>query len=175
MRGLWILSLALFFTPAAFAEGYGYTGQLPPCLNNQGQVMSVNNEQVLGWKTSTQNLWRDRGYIRGTIVGINMVNNTHLHLEVFIGPAGSEPTRENEIEVIYNQDFGEAPWHPRIGASVTACGDYITSTEAARYPASPDGAILHWVHKSNNPRHPNGFFMIDNVMYGQAEASAWPE
>ncbi len=171
MRGLAILALTLALAPAAFAGGgSSYTGELPECLDNRGQPLQFNNAQVLEWKKSTPNLWRDRGFIRGTIANVNVVNNTHLHLEVYIGSDGSEPGRDSEIEVIYNQDFGEAPWHPRIGATVIACGDYITSTEAARYPASPDGAILHWVHRSNNSHHPNGFFMIDDQMYGMVDA-----
>ena len=59
---------------------------------------------------------------------------------------------------------------PKIqkGMSVEACGDYITSTQTtAQYPASPDGAILHWIHKNPKPGgHASGYVEVDNVIYG---------
>jgi hypothetical protein len=63
---------------------------------------------------------------------------------------GPKPT--DMIEVIYSLAFGPAPHVPAVGAHMVACGDYITSNKDAKYPASPDGAVIHWIHRSKNPR-----------------------
>ncbi len=78
--------------------------------------------------------------------------------------------------MIYNEDFGVLPDLNKDSVA-QACGDYITSTDrSGPYPASPDGAIIHWIHM--NPRnvgHPSGFLIIDNVLYGKDYENAGPK
>lgn len=174
-RSTLILALGLVITPAAFAGNFfdQRGGQnIPDCVNNRGNSMSVNNEQVLQWKKTTQNQFKDRGFIKGTLVGVYDSSKSHLHLDVFLGNDGTDQTgRDTDIEVIYNQEFGQVSGRLNPGVEVIACGDYITSNRATnRYPASPLGAILHWVHKRMGGEHPNGFLMIDGKMYGQMDA-----
>jgi hypothetical protein len=54
------------------------------------------------------------------------------------------------------------------GAQIEACGDYITSNApSGHFPASPDGAIVHWVHQSPNPKsHDSGFIVVNGVVCG---------
>jgi hypothetical protein len=182
MRGLQLfgaLVLSFAFVPRALAHHHYDESTLssdeslgsptvPECRDNNGQPMQINNEQVLHWKESTPNLFRDRGFIRGTLVNVYNVNTSHLHLDVYIGGEGGTPGRVSDIEVIYNLSFGSAPAYPHAGSVITACGDYITSTAPSdHYPASPDGGIVHWIHRSPNGHHPDGFFMIDGMVYGQ--------
>jgi len=157
---------ALAYASTAFASA-----PVPDCLDKAGQrIANPNNEQVLAWKRTTQNSYLDRGYIRGTLEGVYGSNPSHLHLDVFIGQKG-QASQANDIEVIYNVEFGQPPLHPQPGVEVIACGDYITSNEASGYyPASPLDAILHWVHKSMNDQHEDGFLMIDGILYGQQDA-----
>ena len=144
--------------------------KLPPCLDERGNRIDPNNEQVLEWKASTPNQFRSRALIVGTLVGIYDAKKDHLHMDVFVGQKGSTG-KENDIEVIYNQEFGRIGSDVAMGANVVACGDYITSNRATgRYPASPLGAILHWVHKAMNGSHPHGFLAIDGKLYGQQDA-----
>lgn len=42
-----------------------------------------------------------------------------------------------------------------------------TYADHAISPPSPDGAILHWVHRSPSARHDSGFVVIDGVVCGQ--------
>jgi hypothetical protein len=128
--------------------------------------LAINNDQVLQWKTSTPNQFLARGHIQGRIIQVYPDHSGHEHFSVEIGNASGDT-----IEVIYNLSFGAtAPL--AVGMEVEACGDYITSdAPAGPYPASPDGAILHWVHRATNGRHDSGFLMIDGVLYGQGNGS----
>ena len=161
----WLLSLFLVLTVSNLAWA-----QVPACDTPSGPI-GVNNGQVLNWKQTTQNEYRSRGHIQGTLVKIFPDVTGHHHFSVQIG---SQPT--DLIEVIYNEDFGGVP-PVQEGSQIEACGDYITATQdSGGYPPSPDGAILHWVHMSPDlARHPSGFLIIDGVLCGQNAESAGPK
>jgi len=131
------------------------------CMNH-GQVLPIDNEQVLQWKSSTQNQFHSRGNVSGTVDEVFHDQTGHRHFSLKIG---SGP--EDHIEVIYNEQFGQMP-EPSVGDNAEACGDYITATSASGgYPPSPDGALIHWVHRSPNPSaHDSGFVIINGVVYG---------
>ena len=83
----------------------------------------------------------------------------HRHFSLKIGPAD-----DNHIEVIYNLSFGNLPV-PHLGDNVEACGDYITSiAQTGSYPPSPDGAIIHWVHRSPSG-HDSGYVILNGTKY----------
>ncbi len=158
---------ALVLAPAAQAGGYN---SLPVCEDNRGRAMQPNNEQVLAWKTSTPNQYTDRGFITGTLVGVLLDKGSHLRLDVFVGPDRTGG-RNTDIELVYNRAFGDVRSQLRPGMQVAACGDFINAfAPTGRYPASPVGAILHWIHKKMRGSHPNGFMMIDGQLYGQEDA-----
>ena len=146
----------LFVTEMSSAQA------LPACLSDSGQAMGLNNAGVIQLKTTTPNSFRERALISGVVTKIYSDHSCHHHFQLKIGPAPM-----NTIEVIYNEEFGGFPAF-NVGASVVACGDYITSNRATQYPASPDGAIIHWIHKSPNlARHQSGYLMINGTMTGQ--------
>ena len=126
------------------------------------QELKINNAQVLLWKSSTKNQYHNRGHVTGTLLYTYPDKNGHDHFQVQIGE-----NNKDTIEVIYNQSFGPIPPLAN-GASFEACGDYITSNaDTPKYPSSPDGAILHWVHKSSNEKsHDSGFLIINGTVYG---------
>ena len=159
----WILAAALW-TSFALAD------DAPPCMAGSSAI-GINNGQVLQWETSTPNQFLARGHVSGPIVQVYPDQNGHHHFAIQIG---QDPS--NRLEVIYNEDFGSVPQMSE-GMNVEACGDYITSTaQSAQYPASPDGAIIHWVHQSPNlAKHPSGFLMVDGVLYGQDAENAGPK
>jgi hypothetical protein len=146
----------MLFSHAAFAWG------VPECLS-EGRDLPIDNEQVLEWKHSTANQFLARAHVEGTV---SHVFNDHSDHEHFLINIGSSP--DDTLEVIYNEDFGTVP-QPYVGMRVEACGDYITSTEqTGQYPASPAGAIIHWVHV--NPRgrgHDSGFLVMNGQVCGQ--------
>ncbi|WP_413584572.1 DUF3465 domain-containing protein [Bdellovibrio sp. HCB274] len=152
-----LLSVLGLILSGSIALGYETA---PDCIAN-GQVLPINNEQVLQWKKQTQNQYKNRGHILGTVTNIYPGRASHQHFQVKIG-TGPRDT----IELIYNVKFREID-NLRIGAEVESCGDYITSkAKAGHYKPSPDGAILHWIHQSTNSRHESGYVMMDGVLHG---------
>jgi hypothetical protein len=82
------------------------------------------------------------------------------------------PAPDDTIELVYNDSFGELP-ELRLGMDVEACGDYITSyAPSGPYPASPDGALVHWVHHNPHGSHPDGYVVIDGKVFGWTRAAS---
>jgi|GEM_PF-1895920 len=151
-------------TDSVYSEVWGASGSaqngLPACAGDKS-MLDVNNDQVIQWKATTQNQFHARGHIQGHLTNIFPDATGHHHLEVTIGNSANDT-----IEVVYNEDFGPLPTLA-LNQVVEACGDYITSNaRSGGYAASPDGAILHWVHLSTNNHHPSGYIAIDGVAYG---------
>ena len=134
----------------------------PDCVGDDNRKLGIDNGQVLTWKAKTPNQFKARALVQGEIVRVFPDHNGHNHFEIKIGP-----NPKDVLEVIYNHAFGELR-DTRVGMTVQACGDYITSVaQSGPYPASPSGAIIHWVHF--NPReggHPHGFLVIDGELFG---------
>jgi len=139
---------------------------LPICRDKMKTPFRSNNAEVLKWKTSTRNQWQDRGYIIGKLVKVLQQRPSHTHLEIDISANGSSDAADH-IEIIYNREFGDIQ-NPAPGQLVAACGDFINSFDrAGKYPASPVGAIVHWVHASNTPnKHSHGFVSVNGKLYG---------
>ena len=114
------------------------------------------------WKSNTQNGWHSRAHVTGTVSQIFPVRNNHDHFEIQIGPDATDV-----LEVVFNQSFGELPTL-EVGARVEACGDFINAFQPnGPYPASPSGAIIHWVHKNpRNSGHEHGYVAVEGVLYG---------
>jgi len=154
--------LALFATAFATPFTTGSASAAPPCLEKNGVEVRAGNEQVLRWKSSTPNQFLSRAHVSGTIQNLYPDRNGHSHFQIKIGPGPGDT-----IELVYNLSFGTIP---RLipGAHAEACGDYITSNAPTQnYEPSPDGAIVHWIHRSRNPaRHPSGYLELDGTLYG---------
>jgi hypothetical protein len=149
--------IGLVFAASAFA-----TEATPPCLGG-GKQLTVMNEKVHTWKTTTVNQFLARARVHGTLSKVYPEKNRHAHFEIEFDGGVSDT-----LEVVYSLDFGKLP-KLAIGMEIEACGDYITSNAAtSQYPASPDGAIIHWIHR--NPKrkgHESGYLMIDGRAYGK--------
>lgn len=145
----------------AFAFSASAGDLTPPCLAS-GKNLPVINEQVHLWKTSTSNQYVARAHIHGVLSEIYPEKNGHAHFQIeFDGGV------RDTLEVVYSLDFGKLP-SLAVGMEIEACGDYITSNApTTQYPPSPDGAIIHWIHK--NPRgrgHESGYLTVDGRVYG---------
>lgn len=146
--------LSLFFSAAI---AHSATVQ---CLN-QGHELPFDNSEVEHWRTSSPDQFKARAHIQGRLSKVLPEATDHQHFEIQIGPSDTDL-----IEVIYNKQFGSLP-KLNIGSLVEACGDYITARSPSQFgPASPAGAIIHWVHASVSATHPNGFLIINGVVYG---------
>jgi hypothetical protein len=156
--------IALWASSLGALPSWGSGGQIPPCLDKNQNVIPIENERVLEMKKSTPNQYKTQSHVMGPITEIYPDSSKHQHFAIQLGQSPDEG-----LEVIYNIEFGDLP-ELKIGMMVEACGEYITSNAPSRFPASPMGAIIHWVHI--NPRggakaHPSGFVAIDSYLYGQ--------
>jgi hypothetical protein len=155
LTGLFFLSFAV----AAAAT------EIPPCMEN-GKPRPVNNQEVLTWKSSTPNQFMHRSYVKGVVLQAYPDHSGHQHFQLQIG----QDAKKDTIEVVYNRDFGDAP-EPYPGMRVKACGDYIT----VKPSASPDRAIIHWVHMNpDNEGHAHGFMVMDGELIGYDPSVAVP-
>ena len=135
---------------------------VPDCMDGQ-EVLPIDNERVLELKNNSANGTLKRAHVQGVINRLFSIRNDHIHFEIIIGKQ-----KRDTLEVIYNRGFGPIP-QPRLDMVVEVCGDYITSNARnGKYPPSPSGAIIHWIHKSDNPRHESGYLLIDGILGGQA-------
>lgn len=150
-----ITTLTLVSTAQAFTDS-------PICMS-KGQPLPINNVEVLNWKHTSRNSFKSRGHLEGTIGQVYKNATGHRHFQIVIGE-----NPHDTIEVVYNEKFGRIPGEMlQRGARVETCGDYITSnSRSGRYNASPDGAIIHWVHESTNNRHESGYVIIEGQLFG---------
>jgi hypothetical protein len=150
-------SLALLLASSVSAGSPAF----PNCLD-QTAVLPVNNEQVLQWKQTSPNGVKRRGHVTGIVTRSFNDRSGHAHFEIKIGKLATDT-----LEVIYNKEFGALP-PIREFMNIEACGDYITSNRPnGGFPASPSGAIIHWIHKSDNvAKHESGYLAIDGTLYG---------
>jgi len=164
LRYVFLVTSIIFSTFNLFAAD-----TVPTCMAS-GQTLNVNNDQVINWKNTTANQFHSRAHIKGKLVTLYPDHSGHHHMEVLIGP-----NNQDTVEVIYNVAFGQMPTlNP--GAMIEACGDFITAkSQSGPYPASPDGAIVHWVHKAPNSGHESGYVVVDGVVCGQNTGSASPK
>jgi hypothetical protein len=160
-----ILGLTLSLTVYAGRGGKSPTPNQPSApvgtteCRAGSQVLSVDNEKAIQLRSQQQSGFQTRLLISGTVDAVFPDHNGHRHFSVKIGP---NPT--DHIEVIYNLSFGSLPV-PTVGEKAAACGDYIVSTsQNGGYAPSPDGMIIHWVHRSNGGHDP-GYTELNGQRY----------
>jgi len=162
LRSSFIGLLVWVSAAVAFANTNGQVLPPPDCMKGS-QRLNVNNEQMLQVKLTQKNQYTDRGNLSGTVTRVFDDRNSHDHFEINIGSRA-----QDVVEIIYNKEFGPITVNIQPGMRVQACGDFINSfAPAGRYPASPSGAIIHWLHL--NPRNQgkeHGYLSIDGRLYG---------
>ena len=153
-----IIFIALFMILGSLAQADATS---PVCTSNH-QPLPVNNDQIIKFKSQTPNGYHDRGHVTGKVTQIfpDATNHNHFEITLLATPATT-------LEIIYQQSFGRLP-DLQVGDSIEACGDYITSNDNFNgYKPSPDGAIIHWVHRgSGHEAHDDGYVMVNGVVFG---------
>lgn len=156
-----LLGLALFIALGSALQVHAQTAAVNTCMDH-GQVLNVDNNQVLQWKHTSANEFHARGHVLGKITNMFPDQTGHNHFEITL-----DATTPDTIEIVYDFKFGALPTL-HMGDKIEACGDYITSNAPFQhYPASPDGAMLHWVHRTDTPRHDGGFVIVNDTLFGQ--------
>ena len=137
----------------------------PTCIG-VGAAIPIDNARALELKNSNSGA-AIRANVAGKIdrifnVQCNSKGTCHDHFEIKLGPKDKDV-----LEVVYSNDFGDLP-KLQVGDDVQACGDFInTSAPPKAGPASPSGAIIHWVHKSTCMDHETGFVSVNGTLFGQ--------
>ncbi len=152
------------FLSFLFLAQSAWAATIPECIDDDGKAMPIDNAAPLVWKTKEANGWQARSHIDGHFVAVTNDGPSHYKFSIQVGPDKSDL-----IEVVYNKEFGK---YPAVfpGMKVEACGDFINAfAQFGRYPPSPAGAIIHWVHK--NPRykagkHEHGYLVMDGTLVG---------
>jgi hypothetical protein len=157
-------TLALVFIASAlFASSSFAQSNIPECLGENNQVLPVDDNATIALKTDTANGQLSRAHAEGPITKIYPNETGHNHFEISLGSAAADT-----LEVVYDTEFGALPTL-EIGMNVEVCGDFINSYAPENgYQASPDGAIIHWIHKTDNDKHQAGFTIINGGLYGQS-------
>lgn len=171
VRNGFLTAILSFTATASFAVAAFAAAEAPaPVCPAYGRPLPINNEQILHWKRTTPNQFRERGNVKGVVTRIFPDKTNHDHFEIAIGKR-----YEDVIEVIYNSDFGQIP-QVKPGDVIQACGDFIVATaQSGPYPPSPSGAIIHWIHMNPSGKgHDPGFLMINGALYGQDATHAGP-
>jgi hypothetical protein len=151
-----LVSTALF-TSRAFAQS-----DFPECQDENGSVLPVDNVATIALKTQTANGALSRAHAEGPITKLYPNQTGHNHFEISLGNASGDT-----LEVVYDTEFGPLPTQ-EVGMNVEVCGDFINSYAPENgYAASPDGAIIHWIHRTDTSKHLGGFIAINGVLYGQ--------
>ena len=128
------------------------------CMDH-GQALAIDNEKAMQLRSQQKSGYTTRLLISGIVDEVFPDHSGHRHFSVKIGP-----NPDDHVEVIYNLSFGSLPV-PTVGETAEACGDFIVSTsQNGGYPASPDGMILHWVHRTTGGHDP-GFTILNGQLY----------
>lgn len=143
--------------------------KIPLCKDKKGHVIELNSHQVIDWKHNTPNKFEGRAHLQGIVSKLYPDKNGHKHFEITF----NDTTSEDSIEIVYNESFGKMG-PVDVDMKVETCGDYITATDSnGSYPPSPNGAIVHWVHKNPSGKgHPDGYVVLNGVLYGFMKESA---
>ena len=156
----------LFFTRLALA-----TDAIPPC-EVHSSLLPIDNANALHLEKTTANQYTTQAHVEGLITTVYPNRNGHNHFAIQLGDDASQG-----IEVVYSIAFGALP-QLTPGMKVEACGEFINSdAPTSQYPASPMGAIIHWVHtnlKQGANAHPSGFIVIDGALFGEKVGKSSP-
>lgn len=69
------------------------------------------------------------------------------------------------VMIVYNSNMGERI-PVEIGKTFSVGGQFIWT---------PQGGLVHWVHADPKHKRPDGYVMIDGVIYGGAESHQQPQ
>jgi len=177
---LWVLGSLSSFSSALANE------PMPKCFDGHQQLISVMNEQVVGFKKTLPNLRKVQVLVKATLVQMmpNVSNafGIHEHFIISLGEDASNPV--TQIEIADSINGYNSPTESDLSAGpIYLCGEYST-TNANGYPKittftpSSTGAMIHWTHQNNTDLgipaegHPNGWIYANGKVFGQPLSGA---
>lgn len=147
----------IFLILAAFTLGNTYAS-IPSCMNKKVRL-DIDNHQVINLRDFMEQGFKTRALVEGSLVVMMENRQGHTHLEIDLDQ--NLATFDDRLEVIYNNNYGDLP-NVQEGDKIIACGDFIVDKH------SPHKAVIHWLHKSPNPKsHDHGFLAINGIIFGK--------
>lgn len=142
------LSLALLMPLSAFAGN----SDIPECRGRNGDILNGNINHlrsVMGNPRSN----RAQVYVTGTIVEIRAEDHSGLPHQKF----DIQVDTKTRLQIVTNLDFERIPLV--LGKKVSICGEFLRVGDG----------MVHWTHFDPHGNHPDGFTLLDGVVYGDVE------
>jgi predicted small secreted protein len=146
-----ILSLVLV-SQTLFAKQTDKDLAFPECKDRNGNVVNGSIAQLRNVMNNPRDS-RAQVYTTGTITVINKEDNTGLPHQKFDLKVDSDIT----LSIVSNLDFGRIPL--TVGKKISICGEFRRIGKG----------MVHWTHFDPHGGHPNGFSILDGVLYGEHE------
>jgi hypothetical protein len=122
------------------------------CKNRDGAVVSGSLGQLLS-VMHNQRANRAQVLVTGVITRIradDLSGSPHQKFTIKV-------SKDIDLEIVTNLDFGRIP--VVVGKTITICGEYLRAS----------GGMVHWTHFDPHGNHPDGFSILDGVLYGDTE------
>ena len=145
MKSFMLTSLLVLFSFSTLA------GQLPECKDRFGSTIPSSIEKLKSVMKSREN--RPQVMVTGVITNIQSEDHKgRPHQKYTLSVAGSI-----KLLIVSNLDFGRVPL--QLGKTVSICGEFM----------KVGSGMVHWTHFDPHGGHPDGFTIIDGVLYGDTE------
>lgn len=147
-----ILTLVLVFSQSVLANQTATSSPLPDCKDSNGNVVDGSITQLRKVMNNPRDS-KTQVYATGTISVINKEDNSGLPHQKYDLKVDTDIT----LSIVSNLDFGRIPL--KIGKKISVCGEFKRVGKG----------MIHWTHFDPHGGHPNGFSILDNVLYGEHE------
>ncbi len=142
-----LIALALYLAYSTSISAATYE-----CKNRDGAIVSGSLNQLIS-VMHNQRINRPQVLVTGVISKIKAEDHSgspHQKYDLKV-------SKDIELEIVTNLDFGRIPLV--VGKTVTVCGEYLRA----------GGGMVHWTHFDPHGNHPDGFTILDGVLYGDTE------
>jgi hypothetical protein len=139
---------------------------LPICYDfDRTEQVTDSDAKVLSMMSQPSDQQYHRALVTGVVIERLSDRTQHNRLLIDLNGDGRA-----DLEVIHQADFGTA--HAIVpGMTITACGDF------KGVPMDGVKGFIHWTHcnpGTQEPNHPQGFFAVNGVTYGQQAPAGEP-
>jgi len=150
MKALFFLVLTSVLTFSTFAQSYDTN--VPDCLDHQGNLLTGKISHLERVMKAPRN--RPQVYIRGIITSILKEDHRGNPHQKFV----IEVKKDLTLKIVTNLDFGRIP--TQIGQEIKVCGEYAVDRHNGL-------GLIHWTHFDRRKHHPDGFTVINGMVYGE--------
>ena len=173
-----LLLLSIFTFVLNLSPAFAQSVPQQPCLDYNHTAIPLENETVLGYKTSLPNLQKKQVYVKGTLVKymgpIRNQHGVHLHFIMALRDPAQPNSMADLIEISHSMNgtgVSDAPTEADLRAGpFYICGEYSTTNAngtppVTKFTPSVTGAMIHFTHRAGQG-HPSGFIFANGKTFG---------